>query len=192
MSTSRLPLAIAVAVLSAASVAAPVANATQVMHLDTRGLTRESSDIVIGTVGVQQAHWNDAHTMIVTDVTIQVSQSLKGAATTELKLTQIGGEVDGMRYSVPGTPTFRTGEEVLVFAWRDRTGRPQVDGLAQGKFEIDRDPASGARVVQRAVPGLAIRDAKNLEAVPVGRRAPRLKLDALVREIQGALQEDGR
>jgi hypothetical protein len=188
MSAARFALAIALAALIAPS----IANATQVMHLDTRGLTRESSDIVIGTVGEQQAHWNDAHTMIVTEVTIHVSQSLKGVATPDLQLTQIGGEVDGMRYSVPGSPSFRTGEEVLIFAWRDRTGRPQVDGLSQGKFEIQRDPASGARVVQRAAPGLGIRDAKSLEAVPTGRRAPRLKLDTLVREIQGALQEDGR
>jgi len=168
------------------------ARASQVIHLDTRGLTHESSDIVIGRVGEQHAHWNDAHTMIVTDVVIHVSQSLKGAGGDQLTLTQVGGEVDGMRYSIPGSPAFRAGEEVLIFAWRDRTGRPQVDGLAQGKFEIDRDPASGARVVQRSMPGLGIQDVKRLAAAPLEHRASRPTLDALVREIQAAIKEDGR
>src|SRR5262249_37672818 len=163
-----------------------------VVHLDTRGLTHESSDIVIGTVGEQQARWNDAHTMILTDVVIHVSQSLKGAGGADLTLTQVGGELDGMRYSIPGSPVFRRNEEVLLFAWRDRLGRPQVDGLAQGKFEIERDAATGARVVQRATPGLAIQDVKSLAAAPLGRRAPRLSLDALIREIQAAMKEAGR
>src|SRR5712691_10864676 len=85
---------------------AAVAGASQVVHLDTRGLTRESSDIVIGRVGDQHAHWNAAHTMIVTDVTILVDQSLKGGSSTSLTLTQVGGEVDGMRYNVDGSPRF--------------------------------------------------------------------------------------
>ena len=188
MSLRRLAPALALAALALV----PPARASQVMHLDTRGLTRESSDIVIGTVGAQRTHWNDAHTMILTDVVIHVSQSLKGVAGAELTLTQVGGELDGMRYSVPGSPAFRSGEDVLVFAWRDRLGRPQVDGLAQGKFEIERDPASGARVVQRAMPGLAIQEVKSLGAAPLGRRASRPTLDAMVREIQAAIQEGGR
>ena len=170
---------------------AAVAGATQVLHLDTRGLTSESSDIVIGLVGAQRVHWNDAHTMILTDVTIQVSQSLKGAGG-DLTLTQLGGELDGMRYAVEGSPVFRAGEEVVVFAWRDRAGRAQVDGLAQGKFEIRRDPASGARLVQRALPGFGVGDAKTLRAAPLNLPLQRPTLDQLVREIQAALAEAGR
>jgi len=171
--------------------AAAVADASQVIHLDTRGLTRESSDIVIGRVGEQHAHWNTAHTMIVTDVTILVDQSLKGGSATSLTLSQVGGEVDGMRYNVEGSPRFSPGEEVLVFAWRDAMGRPQVDGLGQGKFEILRDRATGARLVRRSLPGLGVADARSLRATPTG-GATRVPLDDLVREIRAAMAEAGR
>jgi hypothetical protein len=169
-----------------------VAGASQVIQLDTRGLTRESSDIVIGRVGDQHAHWNAAHTMIVTDVTIVVDQALKGGPGTSLTLTQIGGEVDGMRYSVDGSPHFTAGEEVLIFAWRDASGRPQVDGLGQGKFEILRDRATGARMVRRALPGLGIGDARSLRALPTTPAGGRVPLDDLVREIRAAMAEAGR
>jgi hypothetical protein len=172
--------------------AAATADASQVIHLDTRGLTRESSDIVIGRVGDQHAHWNAAHTMIVTDVTILVDQSLKGGAASSLMLTQVGGEVDGMRYNVDGSPHFKPGEEVLVFAWRDALGRPQVDGLGQGKFEILRDQTTGARTVQRSLPGLGVADARSLRALPTQAAGGRVPLDDLVREIRAAMAEAGR
>ena len=169
-----------------------VATASQVIHLDTRGLTRESSDIVIGRVGEQHSHWNAAHTMIVTDVTIVVDQALKGAPGTSITLTQVGGEVDNMRYSVAGSPSFTSGEEVLIFAWRDAAGRPQVDGLGQGKFEILRDRATGARTVRRSIPGLGISEARSLRALPEQAATGRVPLDDMVREIRAALAEAGR
>jgi hypothetical protein len=171
---------------------ATAARATQVVHLDTRALTHESSDIVIGTVTAQKSYWNAAHTRILTDVTIQVTESLKGVPAGELTLTQLGGELDGMRYNVPGSPTFKVGEEALVFAWRDSKGTAQVDGLAQGKFEIERDAASGARTVQRAGVGLAAADAKTLKLAPSGHAQPQLKLDDMIREIKAAMAEAGR
>jgi hypothetical protein len=172
--------------------APPLARSSQVTRLDTSGLVRESSDIVIGQVESASTHWNESRSAIVTEVTVRVSQTLKGAAADRLVLRQMGGEVDGMRYSIPGSPSFTLGEEALLFVWRDAAGRPQVDGLAQGKFDIAKDPATGERMVQRSLPGLAIRDAKTLGMVPTGGSTPRIALSALVREIQAALGEAGR
>jgi hypothetical protein len=183
---TRLAIAVATAL-----VIAPPAMATQVVHLDTRGLAHESSDIVIGTVTAQTPHWNAAHTMILTDVTLQVTERLKGAPAGTLTLTQIGGEVDGMRYSVAGSPAFQLGEEVLVFAWRDASGRAQVDGLAQGKFVIQRDPVTGVKAVQRQSAGLGVGDARTLRPAP-GRAMRAVALDDMKREIQAALAEAGR
>lgn len=172
--------------------ASPAARATQVTLLDTRALVRESSAIVIGQIEGSSARWNDNHTMIVTEVTVQVSQTLKGPASQRLTLRQIGGEVDGLRYSIEGSPNFTPGEEALLFVWRDSAGNMQVDGLAQGKFDITRDPATGERMVQRSLKGLAIRDAKTLRMVGPGASAQPIPLNSLVREIQAALGEAGR
>jgi len=168
----------------------PRAHATEMEHLDTQALVTASNDIVIGEVESIQPHWNAGHTKIVTDVTVRVTQTLKGRGADRLTLTQLGGEVDGVRYTIPGCPSFARGEEALLFVWRDTRGQAQVNGLAQGKFDIVRDPASGTATVQRSVPGLAVGDARQLRLVPQNQPAPRILLDDMVREIRRAMGEE--
>ena len=121
-----------------------------------------------------------------------MSESLKGAPGERLALTQLGGDLDGFRYAVPGSPLFRTGEEALLFVWRDPQGRAQVNALAQGKFDITTDPATGAKTVQRDVGGTQVRDVRALSLVRPGERAPRLPLVEMVGEIRRILEEGGR
>jgi len=181
----------ALAVVAAASLVAYVvpARATSMVQLSTRDLSLQSSDIVIGKVESVRSYWNPAHTRILTDVGVSVSQTFAGETAQHLTLTELGGEVDGIRVTVPGCPAFRPGEEALFFVWRDRKGDAQVNGLAQGKFDIERDPRTGAAFVQRATPGFAVRDVRTLSLVPRGQATPRLRLDDLVREIRVSLRD---
>lgn len=165
------------------------AGATTLRFDDTRSLTRGSREIVIGQVESTRSYWNENRTRIFTDVTLRVTRSLKGSPGSSLTLTQLGGIVDGMRYAVPGCPVFRPGEEALFFVWRDAAGRAQLNGLAQGKFDIRRDPTTGAGFVQRAASGFGVRDLKRLERLSAGEASPELRLDDLIREIQRALSE---
>ncbi len=184
----RLVLACALALLTTAL---PV-RASTVVHLNLRDLTLASSDIVVGRVEATRAHWNDAHTRIVTEVTVAIGEALKGAPGGTLTLTQLGGEADGFRYAIAGAPAFRPGEEALLFVWRDRLGRAQVNGLAQGKFEIATDPATGERTVQRQAEGAAVGDVSSLSPLKQGQVAPRLRLTDMVGEIRRILTEAGR
>lgn len=185
----------AVAVRSAAGLLSLVvallampARATSLRHLDVRDLTLESNDIVIGVVESSRSYWNEAKTRILTDVDLRVTRSLKGASG-HLTLTQLGGEVDGARYTVPGCPAFQAGEEALFFVWRDAGGRAQVNGLAQGKFDIRRDPVTDVRTVQRVTPGFAVRDLRALRAARPGEQPADLRLDDLIAEIQRVLAD---
>lgn len=178
----------ALAVLMVMAIASPLVRATEMVHLDTRALVLGSNDIVVGQVESVASRWNDSHTKIFTDVNVRVTRSLKGA-TDRLTLTQLGGTVGTVRYNVPGCPVFTPGEEALLFVWRDSRGAAQVNGLAQGKFDIRRDGA-GAATIQRSVPGLAVRDARLLRLVPGTEAAPRIPLDDMVREIQHVLSEE--
>lgn len=182
----RSPLALS---LLCAFVLAGAARATTMTHLDTPALARASHQIVIGHVAATRAHWNDTHTRIVTDVDVDVSESLKGAPATRVTLTQLGGEVDGVKVTVDGCAAFRPGEDAVLFVWRDARGRAQLTGMAQGKFEIERDARTGARTVQRRTPGFAVRDLRGLHAAPAGRAAKALPLDDFVREIRTALAD---
>src|SRR5262245_45269813 len=173
------------------AVAVLPAHATVLRHSDLHELVSGSSDIVVGQVESVAPRWNASGTKIVTEVTVRVSESLKGGNTERITLTQLGGTVGNARYTVPGSPVFSPGEQALLFVWRDAQGRAQVNGLGQGKFDIAVDPASGARTVQR-VSGLAVSDVRTLSMVKPGEMTPRIPLDTMLREIRRQLEEGGR
>ena len=125
-------------------------------------------------------------------MSVSVSQSFLGVGPGALTLTQYGGVVGDVRVSVPGCPVFHTGEEALLFVWRDTQGRAQVNGLAQGKFDITRDPSTGEMLVQRRVPGFEVGHASTLARVAAGQSAAPIPLRSLVREIHRALESSDR
>ena len=165
--------------------------ATTIIRQDTRALVQGSSDIVVGRVASVRPHWDESHQHIVTDVDVDVSESFKGEKR-RVTLTQLGGEVDGMRLTVDGSPAFSVGEEALLFVWRDARGVAQLNGLGQGKFEIQRDEATGERVLARGVPGLGFSDARTLRPMRAGAAAPRVSLARMLNEIQRALARGDR
>jgi hypothetical protein len=168
------------------------ADASQAMQQTLRDLTLSSSDIVVGRVEGLRTHWDAAHAKIVTEVTVRVSQSLKGAARETVTLTQLGGDLDGFRYSVPGSPSFRDGQEALLFVWRDRQGRAQVNGLAQGKYDVRTDTATGRKTVQRELGGLGVRGASRPDAARTERPEPAQPLDDVLGQVRTILAEGGR
>lgn len=186
MKLSRISYGFLLLLLSTLTAAS--ARATTLVHQDVVGLVGSSSDIVVGHVNTVRSHWDETHQHIVTDVTFDVSESLKGVER-RLTITQLGGEVDGIRVTVPASPLFRTGEEALVFVWRDSRGRAQVNGLGQGKFDIWRDPVTRERLVGRRLPGLEIGDLRTLRAPRPGEPEARVPVDRMIKEIRRALQE---
>jgi hypothetical protein len=171
------------------------ARATQVVQMDTRDLVHRSSDIVVGSVQSVRPYWNAAHTRILTEVVVDVGEALKGGGSSRITITQLGGELDGMRLAVAGTPVFEPGEQALLFLWTDAKGRRLVNGLAQGKFDIERDAVSGELLVRRNLDGLALLAPKvgaRALAQPLAPAATRTRLADFEREIREAVQEDGR
>ena len=180
-STRSVFLAFALSITLATS-----SSATTMRHLDTRALTLGSSDILVGQVEAVRPRWSADRRKIFTDVDVRISQSLKGAPAEKITLTQLGGEIDGVKYSVPGGPLFKPGSEALLFVWRDAKGQPQVNGLAQGKFDIERDPKTGvAFVVRPAIERetLVRRSAAAEQMEPT--TAVRLPLEQFVRSVLG-------
>jgi hypothetical protein len=170
---------------------APSAFATQVLQQDTPALVQSSSDIVIGSVESAASHWNAKHTRIVTDVAVRVEESLKGANTPTVTLTQMGGDVDGMHLEVAGSPVFQRGQRSVFFLWRDSKGRAQVNGLAMGKFDIERDPATGRAMVRRQLDGLTL-TGKTRATTTNAAKPERMALDELRAEIRDALAAPAR
>lgn len=80
---------------------------------------------------------------LATRIELDVRDVWKGAATNRLVLTQPGGTLGTRKVVVAGDAEYRLGEEVVVFAVRNKAGEWLTLELGQGRFRVER-PASGA------------------------------------------------
>ena len=67
-------------------------------------------------------------------------------------LTHPGGEVDGVGELYSHTPSFTSGEEVLVFARKDSKNNLLVTGGPEGKCRIVKDEVTGQKMIQGKTP----------------------------------------
>jgi hypothetical protein len=94
---------------------------------------------VIGAVG----EWDAARANIHTRVELSVAELLKGAASSPVTFTQLGGRVGGEASAVAGAVAFQPGERVLVFLTRRPDGSLGLTDLSHGAFSLARDVATG-------------------------------------------------
>ena len=112
--------------------------ATSMLHQDIASLTQSSDAVVRGKVKATQSRWSADHKRIITEVTIEVAEFFKGAGSSTLVVRQPGGEIDGIGQKVSGLASFAEGEEVVLFLERVETGKYRVNGMAQGKYRVER------------------------------------------------------
>lgn len=105
----------------------------QVEELSLEELTHKASTILIGKVIGFSSRWNDEQTLILTDVTISVSEYIKGDEGPQITIAVPGGTVGDLHLEVSDTPTFAIGQEVLLFLKEDYF---RVVGWRQGKYTL--------------------------------------------------------
>jgi hypothetical protein len=169
----RLPL---LASLLAVLMVLP-AQATVMELLDVGRLTLLSSDIFYGQVDSTETYWNAERTRIYTRIRVRVDETFKGPVgpSQTVTVTQLGGEIDGVRLDYSGRPDFSVGEKVVLFTTRGKNNDFIVVGLKQGKMtvqgsEIKRD-FSGITLVRRSA------DGRGLQQLPI--RSERMTIDEL-------------
>ncbi len=118
-----------------------LAHATVVEALTFEQLTARVPLIIRGTVGSQEARWDEKQRKIATYTEIVVSEVLKGDAPTSLVVRQPGGEVGAIGQAVSGAARFESGEDVLLFL--EPLGKDGLEfvtcGLSAGKVRIAAD-----------------------------------------------------
>jgi hypothetical protein len=122
---------------------AGVVEATQIMYQTPRQMGDESALVVRGKVATVRSFWNDSQTKILTETVIAIDESYKGGGEATARILQLGGVVGTVRMHVHGAPSWTRGEEVVLFLERIDTANYRVSGLSQGKFKVERDPATG-------------------------------------------------
>ncbi|WP_434381223.1 hypothetical protein [Melittangium boletus] len=125
------------------------AGATTLLRAELPELAQSSDAIVHGTVRRVESRWSGDGRRIITDVEIQVTESLKGQPGATVLVTQPGGRVGDIGQRVSGLATFTPGEEVVVFLARQGAEAFRVSGMAQGKYKV-QPPEEGRKA--QAVP----------------------------------------
>ncbi len=133
----KLPTALR-ALLSAVLLLCLPAGATTMLRADLPELAHSADSIVQGTVRRVESRWSGDGRRIVTDVEIQVSDTLKGQASGTVVVTQPGGRVGDIGQVVSGLASFTKGEEVVLFLERRGSKAFRVAGMAQGKYKVQR------------------------------------------------------
>jgi hypothetical protein len=139
------------------------AQATVMRYLEIEELARLSTAVFHGQVISTKVYWDESHTRIFTAVRVQVNESLKGTAKRGafVTITQLGGELDGLRLDYGGRPVFAVGESIVLFTKSGDKGELLVVGLKQGKLRVAGDEVirdfSGLSLVEKTTkPGQAV------------------------------------
>jgi hypothetical protein len=121
-------------------------------------LTKESTDVVVGTAGQPHSVWNAGHTMIYTLTPIAIDHALKGSRKGTITVAQMGGTLDGIVTKVAGVQQFSAAERAALFLRPsvDMPGTFVITGLMQGRFTV---AANGE--VSNGVPGVHVLDRKS-------------------------------
>lgn len=144
------------AALVLASVAGARLHATVYVAADLRELAIEARAVALGRVVALEPRWLEDRSGIETLVTLEVETYAKGDLGRAVTLRVPGGQMGPYRSLMLGAPTFREGEDVVVFLAASGPAFPRLVGLAQGVFRV-RPDASGGRVVTPEIvrmPGL--------------------------------------
>lgn len=188
---NRLRFVVSVAFAGLALLGANLATATTVQKFSRQELAKKSESIVIGKVEDVSSRQDAANREIYTYITLSVSESVKGAKGEKtVTIRQLGGSVGNLISAVPGTPSFKTGEEVVVFLTaRDKEGYPWVMGLQQGKYSVVTDE-NGLKQVRNELDGLQLLSPNG--SVKEGKASTEQALNAFLDGIKTDLNIDGK
>jgi hypothetical protein len=188
---TRFRLLLVGAIAALALVGAQVALATSVQKFSLQELTKKSDSIVMARVDDAVSSWDAAHKEIYTFYTLSVLQPVKGnKGATTLTLRQLGGTVDNIASIVPGMPSFKKGEEVVLFlTQKDAAGYPWVMGLQQGKYTVTTGK-NGAKTVRNDLAGIETlsKTGQHVDATV----ASDMPLNAFLDGIKTSLDVDGK
>ena len=126
-------------------------------------LVGQAELIFQGTVTDMRSQWagEGGRRHIVSYVTIQVEDALKGNPGTTYTMRMLGGTVEGETMEVSDSPKFKIGDREILFVENNGKQFIPLVGFMHGRFRVQRDERTGAEVV-RNNEGKAVSDLTQL------------------------------
>lgn len=122
------------------------ATATEVIPLSIAALTARA-ELIVQAKPISTTTLLDDAGRIYTKVELQVIETWKGTPPGSSMSVVLGGGILGERRTVvSGQVQYRVGEECVAFLIRNSRGEYLTVGLQQGKFKIELDTATGAKL----------------------------------------------
>jgi hypothetical protein len=195
-----LPCAVALVSVWLVGVSPLVASIMRFVPIEE--LAGESSLVVRARITGQSVHWTENHEGIYTQIEAVVLGPLKGqpprqgtADVRRLTIIQAGGVIDDVSLDWTGRPTFRTGEDLILFLQPYDSTDPADSRLLvvagkQGRMRVIEDPRGKAPVmVERDLTGVL--DAPFIEGDEPTGPAPRRDLIPLEEVARRVREADG-
>ena len=104
------------------------------------GLARGASRVVVATVGDVSARWETnehGDEIIMSNVTLQVEEALKGGPAKLLEMDLIGGTVGDITLEVSSLPKLARGERAVFFLEANPNGKLVPHRRGQGILKLD-------------------------------------------------------
>jgi hypothetical protein len=164
----------------------PSASATVLLPADFTTVVAESVTIVHGRVVDVSSGLTGPRRTIESLVTVQVIESLKGAAAADTSVTfrVPNGQVGRYRRVLIGAPEFARGDEIVVFLQGRTPAIPTLYGLSQGVYRVVRDARAAPVVIPAPISAPGTGAARVVRGDP-GRRP--MPVDAFVRHVHTIL-----
>ena len=145
-----------------AALAPTGARATTVIPPTFDQLVSEAELIFEGTVTEARSQWTGegAERHIVTYVTFNIEDAVKGAPGKSYTIRMLGGTVDGETREVADAPKFKMGDRDILFVEHNGTQFVPLVGIMHGRFHVQTD-AAGHDVVAKDS-GALLADASKL------------------------------
>lgn len=187
---SRRPLLVVGLAAAVALAWASGAGATVMEEVPLERMAREADAIVHGVVtrsGTQMVMREDGlEPQTVT--TVRVHAWLKGHGGDSVVVREIGGEHQGGGLRIDGTPTYRAGEEVVLFLERHPTDPDayRTFAMVQGKFVVIHGVPGVPSMVRRDLDGICFaRWADGRMTVQHAQAGPAVELESFLATIRG-------
>jgi hypothetical protein len=164
---------------------ASLASATTLVHLDVGALTRASTRVARARVDAISSRWAEPG-RIVTEVQLTRLETWSGSDLPSLRVLLPGGEVDGIAQRLEGVPTFRPGEDLVLFLAARGPAQTsqahQLVGLSEGVWRVERTEAGELLARPEPLDGIRLvepRGSRSTEArVPLSLAALRSRVQA--------------
>ncbi len=136
-----------VAALLMLGAAAVPLQAVIVIPVTFEQLVDEAAAVVFARVSDVRGQWTPDRRSIDSVITVEALQYVKGDLGSTVALRLPGGEAGGRIQVIPGAPTLREGELVVLFLKARGPALLTTLGLGQGVFRVTRDTRTGAMLV---------------------------------------------